>query len=179
MALSSAPRRWASTRMRSSGCPTPMQTRRAALRFHVHPESFPRPRPVPSPSSVPAWRAWPVHSFWPGPGTACTSSTKAGGLGPDEHAARHRRRRPLAVRPWCTLFQAHDADFRAQVRSWQEAGATAPWPGRIGLHDGERLRLQDNAPQRFVGTPRMTSPAAHMVRGMQARSGALSMADHR
>ena len=64
-------------------------------------------------------------------------------------------------------FQAHDADFRAQVRSWQEAGATAPWPGRIGLHDGERLRLQDNAPQRFVGTPRMTSPAAHMVRGMQ------------
>jgi predicted NAD/FAD-dependent oxidoreductase len=62
-------------------------------------------------------------------------------------------------------FTAHDADFRAQVATWEQAGA-ASWSARIGSYDGQRFMLQTSAGQRFVGTPRMTSPAAHSVRCM-------------
>ncbi len=57
--------------------------------------------------------------------------------------------------------------FRAQVAEWEQAGAAALWHGRIGTHDGQHFVLHDSALQRFVGTPRMTSPAAHLVRRME------------
>lgn len=63
-------------------------------------------------------------------------------------------------------FTAHDADFRAQVATWEQAGAVASWSARIGSYDGQRFMLQTSAGQRLVGTPRMTSPAAHSVRCM-------------
>ena len=56
-------------------------------------------------------------------------------------------------------FTARDTHFRAQVAEWEHAGAAALWQGRIGTHDGQRFVLHDSALQRFVGTPRMTSPA--------------------
>lgn len=65
-------------------------------------------------------------------------------------------------------FTARNPDFRAQVASWEQAGAAAPWDARIGTHDGQGFTLQDSTVQRFVGTPRMTSPAAHLVHSMQA-----------
>ena len=65
-------------------------------------------------------------------------------------------------------FTARNADFRAQVAIWEQAGAAAPWDARIGTHDGQGFTLQDSTVQRFVGTPRMPSPAAHLVRSMQA-----------
>lgn len=63
-------------------------------------------------------------------------------------------------------FTARDTDFRAQVQAWQQAGAAAPWLARIGALDGKRFANQDSTLERFVGTPRMTSPAAHLVRCM-------------
>lgn len=63
-------------------------------------------------------------------------------------------------------FTAHDADFRAQVTAWEQAGAAAPWSARIGSHNCQGFTLQASTEQRFVGTPRMTSPAAHAVRCM-------------
>ncbi|MFN4036711.1 NAD(P)/FAD-dependent oxidoreductase [Comamonas aquatica] len=65
-------------------------------------------------------------------------------------------------------FTARHADFRAQVASWEQAGAAAPWTARIGTHDGQGFTLQASTVQRFVGTPRMTSPAAHLVRSLQS-----------
>ena len=64
-------------------------------------------------------------------------------------------------------FTARDTHFRAQVADWEHAGVAAAWQGRIGTHDGQRFVLHDSALQRFVGTPRMTSPAAHLVRHME------------
>ena len=67
-------------------------------------------------------------------------------------------------------FTAHHAEFRKQVSEWQQAGAAQVWQGLIGKHDGYDFAPQDSFLERFVGTPRMTSPAAHMVRDMHATS---------
>lgn len=64
-------------------------------------------------------------------------------------------------------FTARDTHFRAQVAEWEHAGVAAAWQGRIGTHDGQGFVLHDSALQRFVGTPRMTSPAAHLVHRME------------
>lgn len=65
-------------------------------------------------------------------------------------------------------FTARDAQFRAQVQAWQSAGVAAPWLGRMGYFDGQDFALHSRqALERWVGTPRMTAPAAHLVRSMQ------------
>ncbi len=65
-------------------------------------------------------------------------------------------------------FTARDADFRAEVQRWQQAGVAAVWPGSIASHDGNSfVPLQTNT-ERFVGTPRMTAPAAHLARELAA-----------
>ena len=64
-------------------------------------------------------------------------------------------------------FTARDIDFRKQVAEWEQESVAAPWQARIGTHDGHGFKLQASTLERFVGTPRMTSPAAHMVRSMQ------------
>ncbi|MDR3067648.1 MAG: NAD(P)-binding protein [Comamonas sp.] len=66
-------------------------------------------------------------------------------------------------------FMAHDAEFRRAVLDWQQAGAAQVWQGRIGMHDGRDFAAQDCLFDRFVGLPRMTSPAAYMVQSMQMR----------
>lgn len=55
-------------------------------------------------------------------------------------------------------FTATHPDFRAEVLRWQQAGVAALWQPRltvIGDHSAHSLNANV---QRFVGTPRMTSP---------------------
>ncbi|WP_045362321.1 NAD(P)/FAD-dependent oxidoreductase [Mycoavidus cysteinexigens] len=65
-------------------------------------------------------------------------------------------------------FTARDADFRAEVQRWQQAGAAALWPARLASHDGQGFAPLHTPLERFVGTPRMTAPAAHLVRTLGA-----------
>lgn len=65
-------------------------------------------------------------------------------------------------------FTAQDASFRAEVQRWQQAGVAALWPARIGSHDGQRFAAITTPLDRFVGTPRMTAPAAHLARSLSA-----------
>ena len=59
-------------------------------------------------------------------------------------------------------FTARDAHFRAEVALWERAGAAALWSPvmRLSGDDGARSISGARATERFVGTPRMTAPAA-------------------
>lgn len=57
-------------------------------------------------------------------------------------------------------FTARDPAFRAEVQRWQHGGAAAVWDARLVSFDGRAWSTPATALQRFVGTPRMTSPAA-------------------
>ena len=64
-------------------------------------------------------------------------------------------------------FTARDPDFRAEVTRWCEDGVAAPWAGRIRAIDAGGLRTPNPPPlERFVGVPRMTSPAARLAEGL-------------
>ena len=65
-------------------------------------------------------------------------------------------------------FTAQDAGFRAEVQRWQQAGVAALWPARISSHDGQCFTAVSTPLERFVGTPRMTAPAAHLARTLSA-----------
>nr|WP_241781293.1 NAD(P)-binding protein [Comamonas thiooxydans] len=41
-------------------------------------------------------------------------------------------------------FTAHDADFRVQVATWEQAGAVASWSARIGSYDGQSFLHASN-----------------------------------
>lgn len=56
-------------------------------------------------------------------------------------------------------FTARDADFRAEVLRWESAGVAGIWRPRIKVFDGKSLKDSESALERFVGIPRMTSPA--------------------
>lgn len=57
-------------------------------------------------------------------------------------------------------FTARDPAFRAEVMRWQEAGVAAPWGARWAVVDSDGVHAHVPSVERFVGTPRMTSPAA-------------------
>lgn len=59
-------------------------------------------------------------------------------------------------------FTARDPAFRAEVQRWCEAGSAAPWtPRLVSLpHDLPAAAPTQVEVERFVGTPRMTAPAA-------------------
>lgn len=63
-------------------------------------------------------------------------------------------------------FTARDAAFRAEVARWQQAGVAAQWDARLASFDGSTWTTPHTPLERFVGTPRMTSPAAWLVRGL-------------
>ena len=73
-------------------------------------------------------------------------------------------------------FTARDPRFRAAVDGWVEAGAAAPWEGRIGrlppADDGGGRRTG-----RWVGVPGMNAVGRHLARGLGVewgvRAGAL------
>jgi hypothetical protein len=66
-------------------------------------------------------------------------------------------------------FTASDPGFRAEVARWEAAGAAAPWfPELLSFDSDGRRRC---APvQRFVGTPRMTSPATWLASALTLRT---------
>jgi hypothetical protein len=66
-------------------------------------------------------------------------------------------------------FTASDPGFRAEVARWEAAGAAAPWYPDIIRFDGHGSSRC--APvQRFVGTPRMTSPATLLASTLPLRT---------
>jgi len=60
-------------------------------------------------------------------------------------------------------FTARDAAFRDEVARWQAAGVAAPWRARIATWVDGVWGEPNTTPDRFVGTPRMTSPAGWLV----------------
>lgn len=70
--------------------------------------------------------------------------------------------------PWqcdhgAQYFTARDPAFRAEVARWQQAGVAALWNARLASFDGTAWTTPATSLERFVGTPRMTSPAAWLV----------------
>jgi predicted NAD/FAD-dependent oxidoreductase len=61
---------------------------------------------------------------------------------------------------------ARDPAFRAEVARWQQAGVAAVWDARLASFDGSAWTTPHTPLERFVGTPRMTSPAAWMVQNL-------------
>ena len=60
-------------------------------------------------------------------------------------------------------FTARDPAFRAEVQRWQDAGVAALWAPRLVSFDGAAWQAASSAVERFVGTPRMTAPAAWLA----------------
>ena len=77
--------------------------------------------------------------------------------------------------PWqcdhgAQYFTARNPVFRAQVARWQAAGVAAQWNARLASFDGTAWTTPHTALERFVGTPRMTSPAAWLVQELQGQA---------
>jgi predicted NAD/FAD-dependent oxidoreductase len=68
-------------------------------------------------------------------------------------------------------FTARDSDFREEVARWQQAGAAAPWDARLQVIDADGTRPLASTLQRFVGTPRMSSPAALLAQSLDFTTG--------
>jgi renalase len=73
--------------------------------------------------------------------------------------------------PWqcdhgAQYFTARDHAFKAEVARWQQAGAAALWNARLASFDGSAWTTPQSPLERFVGTPRMTSPAAWLVKNL-------------
>ena len=98
-----------------------------------------------------------VHVFDKSRGPAGRMSTRRGedgdGAWQCDHGAQY--------------FTARDAAFRAEVARWQQAGVAAQWDARLASFDGSTWTTPHTPLERFVGTPRMTSPAAWLVQGLQ------------
>ncbi|RYF53658.1 MAG: FAD-dependent oxidoreductase, partial [Comamonadaceae bacterium] len=77
--------------------------------------------------------------------------------------------------PWqcdhgAQYFTARDPAFRAEVARWQQAGVAAMWDARLVSFDGSAWTTPNTPLERFVGTPRMTSPAAWLVQQLGDRA---------
>ena len=65
----------------------------------------------------------------------------------------------------CQYFTARSTRFQTAVSQWVEAGAAAPWQGRIGRQTGPGTADFEEVPQentRWVGTPGMNSIIRHI-----------------
>ena len=69
-------------------------------------------------------------------------------------------------------FTASDPGFQAEVARWQAAGAAAPWYPALHRLDHDGSSVCSPMP-RFVGTPRMTSPAKLLASALRLRSETL------
>ena len=97
-----------------------------------------------------------VHVFDKARGPSGRMSTRRG---EDEHGA-------WQCDHGAQYFTARDPAFRAEVARWQQAGAAALWDARLVSFDGSIWTTPHTALERFVGTPRMTSPAAWLVQNL-------------
>lgn len=62
-------------------------------------------------------------------------------------------------------FTAQHKDFVKQVQQWLDLGVVAPWRARLQVF-GAHEHSQRRAPERFVGVPRMTSPAQQLAQDL-------------
>jgi hypothetical protein len=90
--------------------------------------------------------------------------------GPSGRMSTRRAEDPAG--PWqcdhgAQYFTARDASFRAEVARWQQAGVAALWNARLASFSDSTWSTPETPLERFVGTPRMTSPAAWLVQGLQ------------
>ena len=69
-------------------------------------------------------------------------------------------------------FTARDADFRAEVARWEQAGAAAPWAPALWRVDADGAAKAGDPATRFVGTQRMTAPATLLASTLAFRCGA-------
>ena len=97
-----------------------------------------------------------VHVFDKARGPSGRMSTRRG---EDEHGA-------WQCDHGAQYFTARDPAFRTEVARWQQAGAAALWDARLASFDGSIWTTPHTAIERFVGTPRMTSPAAWLVQNL-------------
>ncbi len=67
-------------------------------------------------------------------------------------------------------FTARDPIFRKEVNRWQVAGVAALWQTKIDVFGGDRGVSHDASPERFVGTPRMTSPATFLAQDLAVKT---------
>jgi renalase len=95
-----------------------------------------------------------VHVFDKSRGPAGRMSTRRGDSWQCDHGAQY--------------FTARDPAFRAEVARWQEAGVAALWTPRLQVLNDDTERSPDATLERFVGTPRMTSPARFLADALQA-----------
>jgi renalase len=86
-----------------------------------------------------------VSLFDKSKGPAGRMSTRRGDTWECDHGAQY--------------FTARDPDFRAEVAHWEQAGVAGRWQPRIKVWDGLSLQDRLSSLERFVGVPRMTSPA--------------------
>jgi len=63
-------------------------------------------------------------------------------------------------------FTARDPAFRAEVDRWVEAGVAALWQPRLSVFGARPAAEAGEPTERFVGTPRMTSPAGFIAQGL-------------
>lgn len=57
-------------------------------------------------------------------------------------------------------FTARDARFRAEVARWEQAGVAVLWEADLAVMNADGSVSRCAPAERFVGTPRMTAPAA-------------------
>lgn len=96
-------------------------------------------------------------------GLAVTAFEKSRGTG---GRMSTRRRDEAAWDHGAQYFTARDPAFRAQVDEWVRQGHAAVWQPRVAVLGPERQLGASEPPERFVGAPRMTSPAAHLAQGL-------------
>lgn len=66
-------------------------------------------------------------------------------------------------------FTARDAAFRAEVGRWVAAGVAAPWQPWLAVFGPRPAPEASESTERFVGTPRMTSPAGFIAQGLNVQ----------
>jgi renalase len=68
-------------------------------------------------------------------------------------------------------FTARDPAFQLEVARWQNAGVAELWRPRLHVLNADGATNSASTVQRFVGTPRMTSPAAFLAASLLLRTG--------
>ena len=66
-------------------------------------------------------------------------------------------------------FTARDPIFQAEVKLWESAGKAAHWSAQIAVLGDTEKHTHDSHLVRYVGTPRMTSPAKWLSESLDLR----------
>jgi len=66
-------------------------------------------------------------------------------------------------------FTAKSPEFKEEVKRWIGAGCAQLWSPEISVFDDEQPTKNTNHIERFVGTPKMTTPATLISRGLSVQ----------